>query len=158
MFGWFDKKHLGWLSRFMEKTMVFPIPGDGKFMRQPLFVNDICKVVHACLKQKPRNKTFNIIGKEKISYIDLMKKIRDVKKLSVIILPIPIPLFEKALQFYGFFSNQPPFTPDQLKALTAGDEFPIFAWWKKFHVTPTPLNEALQITFAGKYSKIICQP
>jgi nucleoside-diphosphate-sugar epimerase len=36
MFGWFDPKHLGWLSRFMAKTPVFPIPGDGRFMRQPL--------------------------------------------------------------------------------------------------------------------------
>ena len=36
MFGWFDRKHLGWLSRFMQKVPVFPIPGDGKYMRQPL--------------------------------------------------------------------------------------------------------------------------
>ena len=25
MFGWFDRKHLGWLSRFMRKVPVFPI-------------------------------------------------------------------------------------------------------------------------------------
>ncbi|HSE12552.1 MAG TPA: NAD-dependent epimerase/dehydratase family protein, partial [Rudaea sp.] len=40
MFGWFDPKHLGWLSRFMAKTPVFPIPGDGRFMRQPLYERD----------------------------------------------------------------------------------------------------------------------
>ena len=38
MFGWFDPKHLGWLARFMEKTPVFPIPGDGRYMRQPLYI------------------------------------------------------------------------------------------------------------------------
>ena len=27
MFGWFDRKHLGWLSRFMSKVPIFPIPG-----------------------------------------------------------------------------------------------------------------------------------
>ena len=26
MFGLFDRNHLGWLSRFMEKTPLFPIP------------------------------------------------------------------------------------------------------------------------------------
>ena len=26
MFGWFDRKHLGWLSRFMAKVPVFPVP------------------------------------------------------------------------------------------------------------------------------------
>ena len=29
MFGWFDRKHLGWLSRFMQRVPVFPVPGDG---------------------------------------------------------------------------------------------------------------------------------
>ena len=31
MFGWFDNKHLGWISRFMTKTPIFPIPGNGKY-------------------------------------------------------------------------------------------------------------------------------
>jgi uncharacterized protein YbjT (DUF2867 family) len=37
MFGWFDRKHLGWLARFMQRTPVFPVPGDGQFLRQPLY-------------------------------------------------------------------------------------------------------------------------
>src|SRR5262249_36383629 len=37
MFGWFDRKHLGWLSRFMQKVPIFPIPGHGRYMRQPLY-------------------------------------------------------------------------------------------------------------------------
>src|SRR5947209_3559807 len=38
MFGWFDRKHLGWLARFMQRVPIFPIPGSGKYLRQPLFV------------------------------------------------------------------------------------------------------------------------
>ena len=45
MFGWFDPKHLGWLSRFMARTPVFPIPGDGRFMRQPLYIRDFCRAL-----------------------------------------------------------------------------------------------------------------
>jgi len=33
MFGWFDRKHVGWLKRFMERMPVFPIPGDGRMWR-----------------------------------------------------------------------------------------------------------------------------
>lgn len=40
MFGWFDRKHMGWLRRFMERAPVFPIPGDGKYLRQPLYGGD----------------------------------------------------------------------------------------------------------------------
>jgi uncharacterized protein YbjT (DUF2867 family) len=41
MYGWFDRKHLGWLARFMNKSPIFPIPGDGKFMRQPFYMRVI---------------------------------------------------------------------------------------------------------------------
>jgi nucleoside-diphosphate-sugar epimerase len=37
MFGWFDRKHIGWLARFMKRTPVFPVPGTGRYLRQPLF-------------------------------------------------------------------------------------------------------------------------
>ncbi|MCK5015623.1 MAG: NAD(P)-dependent oxidoreductase, partial [Candidatus Peribacteraceae bacterium] len=45
MFGWFDRKHLGWLSRFMQKIPVFPIPGHGRYLRQPLYVKDFCDII-----------------------------------------------------------------------------------------------------------------
>src|SRR5688572_8911417 len=51
MFGWFDRKHLGWLSRFMAKVPVFPIPGHGRYMRQPLYVGDFCNVIISCLEK-----------------------------------------------------------------------------------------------------------
>jgi uncharacterized protein YbjT (DUF2867 family) len=36
MFGWFDRKHVGWLARFMQRVPVFPVPSHGRFLRQPL--------------------------------------------------------------------------------------------------------------------------
>ena len=45
MFGWFDRKHLGWLSRFMKKVPIFPIPGHGRYMRQPLYVMDFANII-----------------------------------------------------------------------------------------------------------------
>ena len=51
MFGWFDRKHLGWLSRFIQKVPIFPIPGNGRFMRQPLYVGDFCEIIIACLEK-----------------------------------------------------------------------------------------------------------
>jgi len=45
MFGWFDRKHVGWLARFMQRAPIFPIPGDGRFLRQPLYAGDLCDVI-----------------------------------------------------------------------------------------------------------------
>ena len=54
MFGWFDRKHLGWLARFMQALPVFPIPGSGRFIRQPLYVGDFCMLIQRCLEDPSR--------------------------------------------------------------------------------------------------------
>ena len=61
MFGWFDRKHLGWLSKFMQKTPVFPIPGSGRYMRQPLYAGDMSNIVISCMHSQITG-TYNISG------------------------------------------------------------------------------------------------
>ncbi|MFC5528990.1 NAD-dependent epimerase/dehydratase family protein [Cohnella yongneupensis] len=156
MFGWFDRKHLGWLSRFMKVTPVFPIPGDGKFMRQPLYVKDFCRVIIACMEQRPDGGVYNITGKERIDYVDIIRTIKRIKKLRTFILHIPMGLFYYLLKLYAVFSKKPPFTADQLKALTAGDQFPEDPWWKEFDITPTPFDQAMWETHHdARYSSYI---
>jgi nucleoside-diphosphate-sugar epimerase len=156
MFGWFDRKHLGWLSRFMKYTPVFPIPGDGKFMRQPLYVRDFCRVIIACMERQPEGAIYNVTGKERIDYIDIIRTIKRVKKLRTPIIHIPFGLFAFLLRFYALFSKKPPFTEDQLKALAAGDEFPEDPWWDELNVEPTPFEQAMRETFLDPtYSKYI---
>lgn len=155
MFGWFDRKHLGWLSRFMRRIPVFPIPGSGKFMRQPLYVRDFCKIIVSCINDKPANKIYNITGREKIFYVDLIKMIRSACGAKPLIVLIPYWLFWILLKIYAVFSRNPPFTADQLKALLAGDEFELIEWWKIFSVEATPLDQAIQETFNDPvYSKV----
>lgn len=156
MFGWFDRKHFGWLSRFMKYTPVFPIPGDGKFMRQPLYVRDFCRAIIACMERQPDGAVYNITGKERIDYIDIIKTIKRIKKLRTPIVHIPFGFFAFLLRFYAVFSKKPPFTVDQLKALAAGDEFPDDPWWEELDVKPTPFEEAMRETFLDPtYSKYI---
>jgi nucleoside-diphosphate-sugar epimerase len=68
MFGWFDRKHLGWLSRLMKKLPVFPIPGQGRFMRQPLYVGDFCNIIISRIENRVEGGIYNISGHEKMSY------------------------------------------------------------------------------------------
>src|SRR3546814_13071813 len=68
MFGWFDRKHLGWLARFMKRVPVFPIPGSGRYMRQPLYALDFCDVFVACLRSRREGRSeARRVGKEGVS-------------------------------------------------------------------------------------------
>lgn len=155
MFGWFDRKHLGWLSRFMKKIPVFPIPGNGRYMRQPLFVQDFCHIIISCLEKKPHNEVYNITGNEQVDYVDIIKSIKQTIKSRTLILHIPYSLFWILLKIYAIFDSDPPFTTEQLKALVARDEFEVIPWGEIFNVEPTPFKQAIEKTFGeSKYSNI----
>ena len=84
MFGWFDRKHLGWLSRFMKKVPIFPIPGHGRYMRQPLYVGDFCNIIISCIEHRIRDGIYNISGHEKVDYIDMIREIKRATRAGTI--------------------------------------------------------------------------
>ena len=155
MFGWFDPKHLGWLARFMERVPVFPIPGHGRYMRQPLYNRDFCRAILACMRRQPTAAIYDLTGPDRIDYIDMIRTIRDVKGLSTPIVPIPCWLFYSLLRCYALVSTKPPFTADQLKTLIAGDEFHGVDMQAVFGFSPTPFRKAVEETFGHPlYSKV----
>ena len=149
MFGWFDRKHLGWLARFMRRIPVFPIPGDGKYLRQPLYVGDFCNIIIACIEGE-RTGAYNISGLQTVDYIDLIAAVRRASRARTVIVPIPFWLFRVLLSAYGLIDRNPPFTPKQLAALATPDVFEVIDWPGIFGVTPTALDAALAETFQAQ--------
>lgn len=158
MFGWFDRKHLGWLSRFMQKVPVFPVPGHGRYMRQPLYAGDFSRIIVSCIEKKISGKTFNITGLEEVDYIDIIREIRKATGSRTFILKIPYGLFYSLLKLWAVFDKEPPFTADQLKALVACDEFEVIDWPQIFDVQATPFASAINETFNDPtYSKVVLE-
>ncbi|MER3055827.1 NAD-dependent epimerase/dehydratase family protein [Xanthomonas hortorum] len=157
MFGWFDPKHLGWLSRFMERTPVFPIPGDGRFMRQPLYERDFCRCIAKCIETEPEG-TYDIVGDTRVDYVDIIRTIKRVKNLRTIIMHVPIGFFAFLLRTYSLFTSKPPFTADQLKALSAGDDFKGIDTEAVFGVRQTSFEDAIRESYTDpRYSHIVLQ-
>lgn len=158
MFGWFDRKHLGWLSRFMRKVPIFPIPGNGKYMRQPLYAGDFCAIIVSCIEKRISQQVFNITGLERIDYIDIIRQIKLVTGAKTCLLGIPYTLFYGLLKVWALFDKNPPFTADQLQALVAHDEFEVIDWPTIFQVEATPFNKALEETFNDPvYGKVVLE-
>ncbi len=155
MFGLFDRKHVGWLARFMQRTPVFPIPGNGRYVRQPLYVGDFCNIIVSSL-EKEITGTYPITGVEEIDYIDLMREAKRVTGANTHIVRIPYGVFWSLLKVYAVFNKNPSFTTRQLEALVTPDVFELIDWPSIFGVCPTPLKEALNITFCDPtYSKVV---
>ena len=155
MFGWFDRKHLGWLARFMKKVPVFPIPGHGRYLRQPLYAGDFCNIIISCIENDRPTGTYNISGLEKVDYIDIIREIRRVTGARTLITRIPYGLFYILLWIWGLFDKNPPFTTQQLVALCAEDEFAVIDWPGIFGVPNTHFARAIKDTFTDpNYSRV----
>jgi nucleoside-diphosphate-sugar epimerase len=158
MFGWFDRKHLGWLARFMQKAPLFPIPGSGRYLRQPLYAGDFCDIIMACIEQRPTGKAYNISGQEKIDYVDLIRAVKEAARARTRIVHIPYTLFWIMLYVYARFDRDPPFTTRQLEALVTPDVFEVIDWPGIFGVKATPLQTALAETYRHPtYSQIVLE-
>lgn len=156
MFGWFDRKHLGWLSRFMQRFPVFPVPGDGRFMRQPLYVGDFCNIVISCIEKEIKSGIYNISGQEKVDYIDIIYAIKASTKSRTPVVKIPYSVFYVLLFLWGIFDKNPPFTVQQLSALSTHDEFELIDWPAIFQVRATKFEVAINETFNNaRYSNVI---
>ncbi len=156
MFGWFDPKHLGWLARFMEKTPVFPIPGHGRYMRQPLYIRDFCRALVWAVEHQPAGGIYDVVGAHRIDYVDIIRLIKRVKKLRTAVVHIPVPLFAGLLRAYALFSDKPPFTADQLKSLSAGDDFTGVDTEQAFGFRQTPFEDAVRESYCDpRYSHVL---
>jgi uncharacterized protein YbjT (DUF2867 family) len=155
MFGWFDRKHWAWFARFMARFHFCPIPGQGQYLRQPLYVRDFCRIVISCLDQPRPGEIYDISGRETISYLDLMRAIRDSSDSHALIILIPYQIVWLLLRIVELLSSRPPFTTQQLRALVSTGLSEVSDWPSIFAVTPTPLSRALQETFQHPiYSKV----
>jgi nucleoside-diphosphate-sugar epimerase len=154
MFGWFDRKHVGWLARFMQRVPVFPIPGSGKFLRQPLYAADFCEVAVSSIMNEATG-AYNITGQERIDYIDLIRAVKEATGAKAHIQKVPYSLFSALLQVNALFDRNPAFTVGQLKALVTPDVFEVIDWPGIFGVRATPLQQALITTFRDPvYSQV----
>ena len=146
MFGWFDRKHLGWLRRFMDKAPVFPVPGSGKFRRQPLYAGDFSAIIASAIETRITG-TYDISGRTEIDYIDIIRQIKAVTGARAAILKIPYGAFYALLWAYARLDKNPPFTVNQLRALVIPEVFPVIDWPTIFGVKETPLREAFEETY-----------
>jgi nucleoside-diphosphate-sugar epimerase len=146
MFGWFDRKHLGWLRRFMDKTPIFPVPGNGRFVRQPLYAGDMAAIIAASLENHIIG-TYDISGLTKIYYGDLIRLIKEITKARARVVNLPYPVFWLLLWLYARVDRNPPFTTSQLEALIIPELFPVIDWPTIFGVEETPLHRALEETY-----------
>ena len=91
---------------------------------------------------------YDLVGSERIDYIDIIRAIRARQGPAHADRPHSrCRCSPRCCASYALFSDKPPFTADQLKALTAGDDFTGVDIARTFGFEPTPFADGIRETF-----------
>ncbi len=88
---------------------MFPIPGSGKFLRQPLYASDFCDVIVSSILNETTG-AYNITGQERIDYIDLIRAVKRATGAKTRVQRVPYGLFRAMLKLNSMFDKNPAFT------------------------------------------------
>jgi nucleoside-diphosphate-sugar epimerase len=151
MYGPTDDKNIGFLIEFAKKLPCFPIPGHGKWPRQPIYIDDVCHLIISMMHNFPENKVYSINGRDVIYFKDMIKivlKQLDGFKFRVF---LPISLFKFLMMAYQKLSGEIQFTADQVDSLTAKEVFPNYPWWDEFNIKITSFDEGVKrmLSYSG---------
>ena len=150
MYGPTDETNIGYLINFAQKIPVFPIPGHGKWPRQPLYIDDVCRLILRIIEDFPHNETLSINGQEVIYFKDMVKIV--LKELGGFKFRVflPIRFFTALMMIYQKVKGFTEFTPDQVRALTTVETFPEYQWWDTFDIPVTSFHQGVRTMLTYK--------
>lgn len=143
IYGPGDTKNIGWLMSMISKLPVIPLPGGGKFGRQPIYVADICKIVLKLLSNRYKKPIYEIHGKEYVTMAKMVEIITRAKKIKKITLVVPVFFMLAFFAIAEKILKNPKFTVDQIKSLISGERFKGEKWWSTFDIIPTSFEEGV---------------
>jgi len=150
MYGPTDETNIGYLIDFAKKIPVFPIPGHGKWPRQPLYIDDVSRLILKIITDFPHNQTLSINGKEIIYFKDMIKIVlRELGGFKFRVF-LPINVFVTLMMTYQKMKGVIDFTPDQVRALTTVETFPEYPWWNTFDIPVTSFQDGVKTMLTHK--------
>ncbi len=128
------------LAGILKMAPLMPVPGDGKYRLQPVFVGDVAKgFADALLRPDTETGIFEVGGPERFSYNELLDRIaaslgRRARKLH-----IPLSLLRPVVRILERLERFP-LTTDQLLMLLQENVCDHEPFYSAFGFTPLPLS------------------
>jgi uncharacterized protein YbjT (DUF2867 family) len=131
------------LADAVRRAPFFPVPGDGRYRLQPVFVGDVAKgFADAVGREDLDGSSFDVGGPERFTYNELIDRIaasvgRRVRKVHV-----PASRVRRAVRFLSRFDRFP-VTVDQIEMLLRGSVCDSGPFYSAFGFAPFPLSDFL---------------
>jgi uncharacterized protein YbjT (DUF2867 family) len=124
------------MVRLIRFSPAVPVVGDGRYLLQPVWIEDVAEAFAVAVERPDITGTFEIAGPEQLSWdrmLDDLEQALSVRRLRV---HIPLPLVRLGALAGLVAPDLAPITPDQLQMLLEGAVTSANALSKDFAITP----------------------
>ena len=132
------------LIRFLDRFPVIPIFGNGNYLQQPVYVNDVAKsIVDVLFNENTIQYVFNISGKFPHTYNEIIDLTAKSLRKKIIKIHLPFKLSLYAMGLYEKMSSKPLITCEQIMRLNENKDFDHFAATGAFGFDPISFEEGI---------------
>lgn len=144
MYGPTNEENIGYLIEFSRKFPFFPIPGHGKWPRQPIYIDDVCNLVISIMRDFPSNEIYDVNGKDIVYFKDMVRDVQKQMGGLKFQIHLPVSLFKFLMMSFQKLTGNVHFTVDQVNSLIAEEVFPVYPWWEKFDIEVTSFEDGVK--------------
>jgi nucleoside-diphosphate-sugar epimerase len=138
------------LIKFMRVSPIVPVFGDGKYLQQPIHVNDVAAAVLGCLKTDVTiGKSYNIAGKNPLTYNEIIDTIAKAMNKRIWKLHIPSKPVVSLLKFFEKIRIPFPIKAEQVLRLNENKDFSYAEAQRDFGLNPLSFEEGIRLELSS---------
>lgn len=124
IFGRIGDRNTERLVKNLKKFPFFFIPGPGKALQQPIFVDDVAKAtIQALLTEKSVKKAYNISGADYFPFNEMVKATAQALNKNIWIINLPLFPMQLLVRLYNVLSKTPKLSEEQILRLNEDKAF-----------------------------------
>jgi nucleoside-diphosphate-sugar epimerase len=134
------------LIRFIGLSPIVPIFGDGKYLQQPVFVDDVAAAVLGSLNADVSiGQIYNIAGKHALTYNEVIDTIAKAMNKRVWKLHIPVKPLVSLLRLFERIKTPFPIKVEQVLRLNENKDFSYTEAGRDFGFSPLSFEEGIEL-------------
>ncbi len=138
------------LIRFMRLSPIVPIFGDGKYLQQPIYVDDVAAAVLGCLQADITiGKSYNIAGKHALTYNEVIDTLAKAMNKRVWKLHIPSKPVVGTLKLFEKMHIPFPIKAEQVLRLNENKDFSYAEASRDFGFSPLSFEEGINLELSN---------
>jgi len=132
------------LIRFMRYLPIVPIFGDGKYLQQPVYVDDVALALVSCLSNDTTiGKSYNIAGKHALTYNEVIDTVARQMNKRVWKIHVPSKPVVSLLRFFKRARIPFPIKAEQVLRLNENKDFSCAEAQKDFGFSPLSFEDGI---------------